>query len=57
MAPIKGVEIIQGDITRTSTAEQIIEKFKGHLADLVVSDGAPDGKFIVRWKKSMMIHI
>jgi 23S rRNA U2552 (ribose-2'-O)-methylase RlmE/FtsJ len=35
---------IEGDITKTSTAEQIIGHFRGELADLVVCDGAPDGK-------------
>jgi len=35
---------IEGDITKTRTAEQIIEHFKGGLADLVVCDGAPDGE-------------
>ncbi|GJN90730.1 hypothetical protein Rhopal_003744-T1 [Rhodotorula paludigena] len=37
-----GVVQIEGDITKTSTAEQIISHFKGRLADLVVCDGAPD---------------
>ncbi|BGP48481.1 tRNA (uridine-2'-O-)-methyltransferase trm7 [Rhodotorula kratochvilovae] len=42
MAPLPGVVQIEGDITKTSTAEQIISHFKGGLADLVVCDGAPD---------------
>lgn len=42
MAPIEGVEILQGDITSKSTAEKIISYFSGERADLVVSDGAPD---------------
>jgi len=42
MAPIPGVIQIQGDITKTSTAEEIIGHFKGEQADLVVCDGAPD---------------
>lgn len=42
MAPIPGVVCIQGDITAQATAEQIIEHFKGDLADLVICDGAPD---------------
>jgi len=42
MAPIPGVIQIQGDITKTSTAEEIIGHFKGEHADLVVCDGAPD---------------
>merc|ERR1719167_744372 len=41
-APIPGVIQIQGDITKTSTAEEIIGHFKGEHADLVVCDGAPD---------------
>ena len=43
MAPIEGVIQIQGDITREATAAQVISHFGGEPADLVVSDGAPDG--------------
>lgn len=43
MAPIEGVTQIQGDITSTVTAKQVISHFQGEKADLVVSDGAPDG--------------
>ncbi|XP_042871994.1 putative tRNA (cytidine(32)/guanosine(34)-2'-O)-methyltransferase [Penaeus japonicus] len=42
MAPLPGVVQIQGDITKTSTAEAIISHFKGDSAQLVVCDGAPD---------------
>eukprot|EP01083_Nonionella_stella_P020114 55765_1 len=42
MAPIPGVEQLQGDITSTATAEAIIGRFDGNKADIVVSDGAPD---------------
>lgn len=42
MAPLPGVIQIQGDITKKSTAEDIIGHFEGDLADLVVCDGAPD---------------
>ncbi|GBC00526.1 hypothetical protein RclHR1_03890011 [Rhizophagus clarus] len=42
MAPLEGVIQIQGDITKLSTAEQIISYFDGELADLIVCDGAPD---------------
>ena len=42
MAPIAGVIQIKGDITRESTANQIIESFGGGKAELVVCDGAPD---------------
>ncbi|KAI9325449.1 FtsJ-like methyltransferase-domain-containing protein [Zopfochytrium polystomum] len=42
MAPIPGVVQIQGDITKQSTAAAIVSHFEGQLADLVVSDGAPD---------------
>lgn len=51
MAPLDGVLQIKGDITKLSTAEKIISHFEGKLADLVVSDGAPDGGFqtIVRF--------
>jgi tRNA (cytidine32/guanosine34-2'-O)-methyltransferase len=42
MAPIPGVIQLQGDITKQSTADAIIDNFHGELADLVVCDGAPD---------------
>ncbi|NP_001080816.1 FtsJ RNA methyltransferase homolog 1 S homeolog [Xenopus laevis] len=43
MAPLPGVIQIQGDITKVSTAHEIIGHFEGQPADLVVCDGAPDG--------------
>lgn len=42
MAPLPGVVQIQGDITKLSTAQEIIGHFEGRSADLVVCDGAPD---------------
>ncbi|XP_032067713.1 putative tRNA (cytidine(32)/guanosine(34)-2'-O)-methyltransferase isoform X2 [Thamnophis elegans] len=42
MAPLPGVIQIQGDITKVSTAQEIIHHFEGQPADLVVCDGAPD---------------
>lgn len=42
MAPLPGVIQLQGDITKSSTAQQIVSYFSGELADLVVCDGAPD---------------
>ncbi|KAI3370967.1 hypothetical protein L3Q82_023617 [Scortum barcoo] len=44
MAPLPGVTQIQGDITKVSTAQEIIRHFEGQPADLVVCDGAPDGE-------------
>lgn len=44
MAPLDGVTQIQGDITKYETAEEIMVCFEGEKADLVVCDGAPDGK-------------
>lgn len=44
MAPLPGVTQLQGDITKASTAEAIISHFQGDKAQLVVCDGAPDGK-------------
>ena len=41
-APIPGVHTIQGDITRDSTAREILDYFEGVPADLVICDGAPD---------------
>lgn len=45
MAPLPGVHQLQGDITKLETARAIIEYFEGEMADLVICDGAPDGKF------------
>ncbi|KAH1007832.1 hypothetical protein HUJ04_005024 [Dendroctonus ponderosae] len=42
MSPLPGVIQIQGDITKYSTAEEIISHFEGEKADLVICDGAPD---------------
>lgn len=42
MAPLDGVVCIQGDITKESTAIDIISRFDGEKAHLVVCDGAPD---------------
>ncbi|KAJ3191299.1 putative tRNA (cytidine(32)/guanosine(34)-2'-O)-methyltransferase, partial [Dinochytrium kinnereticum] len=42
MTPIAGVVQLQGDITKKSTALEIIRLMDGKMADLVVSDGAPD---------------
>nr|WCZ58537.1 tRNA (cytidine(32)/guanosine(34)-2'-O)-methyltransferase [Andalucia godoyi] len=42
MAPIPGVLLLQGDITREETAQVVITSMGGHPADLVVCDGAPD---------------
>lgn len=44
MSPLEGVIQLQGDITKIETAEQIVQHFEGEKADLVVCDGAPDGK-------------
>lgn len=44
MAPLDGVIQLQGDITKKSTAEKIISYFDGAMADIVICDGAPDGK-------------
>jgi tRNA (cytidine32/guanosine34-2'-O)-methyltransferase len=48
MAPLPGVHQFQGDITRLETANAIIEYFEGKQADLVVCDGAPDGKWCMK---------
>ncbi|KAF6023329.1 FTSJ1 [Bugula neritina] len=42
MAPIDGVIQLQGDITKESTATEIVSHFSGDKADIVVCDGAPD---------------
>nr|CAH7761629.1 unnamed protein product [Callosobruchus chinensis] len=42
MSPLPGVIQIQGDITKYSTALEIMKHFEGDYAELVVCDGAPD---------------
>ena len=42
IGPIEGATLIQGDITRQKTVQQIQEVFGGKEVDMVVSDGAPD---------------
>jgi len=42
MAPIFGVSLIEGDITKDETVDEILAAFKGQKAELVVCDGAPD---------------
>ncbi|XP_025208571.1 putative tRNA (cytidine(32)/guanosine(34)-2'-O)-methyltransferase [Melanaphis sacchari] len=43
MAPLPGVVQLKGDITKESTAKEILSQFNdGQLVDLVVFDGAPD---------------
>ncbi|CDF37652.1 FtsJ-like protein 1 [Chondrus crispus] len=42
MAPIEGVKMLQADITKKSTLEEILRYFGNTPADIVVSDGAPD---------------
>lgn len=43
-APLPGVSIIHADITLPSTAKLMIDAMKGEKADLIVCDGAPEGK-------------
>ena len=42
MAAVEGVTLVQGDITSAVTADEVVSSLGGALADLVVSDGAPD---------------
>lgn len=42
MAPIDGVKMLQADITKRSTLDEITRYFGNVPADIVVSDGAPD---------------
>lgn len=42
IAPIENINHIQGDITKRSTLDRILELFRGKKAQLVVCDGAPD---------------
>lgn len=49
MEPLPGVRCMEGDITSLSTAEAIIQHFKGKRADLVICDGAPDVTGMLDW--------
>lgn len=51
MAPIDGIIQLQGDITSEVTASEVISHFNGHPADLVISDGAPDGA-----QQALLLH-
>jgi tRNA (cytidine32/guanosine34-2'-O)-methyltransferase len=42
MSPIEGVITLQGDITSYDTVKAVISACDGHLADIVICDGAPD---------------
>jgi tRNA (cytidine32/guanosine34-2'-O)-methyltransferase len=42
MAPIEGVDILVGDITRQSSLIEIMKLAEGNLIDIVMCDGAPD---------------
>jgi len=42
MAPISGVEFIQGDFTEDAVFEDLIERVGGESVDLVISDMAPN---------------
>lgn len=42
MAPIEGVRMLQADITKRSTLDEIRNYFGNTPADIVLSDGAPD---------------
>jgi len=42
IAPIDNMKHIQGDITKKSTLDKILELFRGEKAQLVICDGAPD---------------
>ena len=42
MAPIEGCTMLQGDITREKTVQEIQSLFANQEVQLVISDGAPD---------------
>ncbi len=42
MAPIPGVDVLQGDIGEAATVESIMEALSGRRADLLLSDMAPN---------------
>lgn len=45
IGPVEGVHAIQGDITSEATVVEIVKAFAGEKADLIVCDGAPDGRY------------
>lgn len=42
IAPIEGIHMLQADITKSETLEEVTKVFDGKPADIVLSDGAPD---------------
>lgn len=46
MAALPGVKQLQGDITKLSTAQDIIQYFDEEKVQLVICDGAPDGELV-----------
>lgn len=42
IAPLPGVVRVAGDITAADTCAAVVEAMGGHLADMVLCDGAPD---------------
>ncbi|EDR28886.1 ribosomal RNA methyltransferase, putative [Entamoeba dispar SAW760] len=42
IAPIEGVKLVKGDITKGSTAKEVMSHFTDGKADLIICDGAPD---------------
>ncbi|ELP88839.1 ribosomal RNA methyltransferase, putative [Entamoeba invadens IP1] len=42
IAPIDGVTLVKGDITKGKTAKEVMSHFVDGKADLVICDGAPD---------------
>lgn len=42
IAPIEGIHMMQADITKPETLQEVSQIFDGKPADIVVSDGAPD---------------
>ncbi|TDG51938.1 hypothetical protein AWZ03_001608 [Drosophila navojoa] len=57
MAPIDGVTQLRADITKESTAEEIIKFFDGKKAQLVVTDGAPDITGLHDWDAYMQAEL
>lgn len=42
IAPIEGVNLVKGDITKGSTAKEVMKHFENKKVDLIICDGAPD---------------
>lgn len=55
--PLPGVEFIQGDFTETIVLESLLQAMQGKLADLVLSDMAPNMSGMKDIDQPQMMHL